>query len=191
MTIDEIKEKLKLVLTPKRYTHSLNVMSTSIELAQKYGADAEKAGLAGLLHDCARDLKKDDLLALCEKYGIITDEITHEYPALLHGQLGACLARELYGAEDQEVLEAIACHTMGRSGMRIISRIVFLADYIEPGRHFPGVENIRLAAEESIEKAMLMGIDNTILFIVENGQPLHPDTVITRNWVLAELKLQK
>jgi predicted HD superfamily hydrolase involved in NAD metabolism len=171
--------------------HSINVMETSIELAEKYGADAEKAGLAGLLHDCARDVKNEDVLGLCQKYGVRTDEITREYPGLLHGQLGACLARDLYGAEDPEVLEAIACHTMGRSGMPLISRIVFLADYIEPARHFPGVEEIRRTADESLEKAMLMGIDNTIGYILEKGQPLHPDTVITRNWVLTELKLQK
>jgi predicted HD superfamily hydrolase involved in NAD metabolism len=188
MTLDEIKARLVVALTPKRYAHSINVMKTSMEIAEKYGADPEKALLAGLLHDCARDISDEEILELCKKYDIITDEITREQPSLLHGQIGAFIARDSYGVTCGEVLEAIAYHTMGRSGMPILSKVVFVADFIEPARSYPGVEEIRKESQVSLEKAMLKGIDNTIGHLLDIGKVIHADTVKTRNWVLNMLK---
>lgn len=189
--INEMKQILSNMLTPLRYSHSLKVMEASIRLAGKYGADTEKAAIAGLVHDCAKDMKKDTIIPACEKYGIIIDDIEKEQPHLLHGKIGAHMAKELFDIQCPEILAAIADHTMGRPGMDKLSSIVFVADYIEESRDFEGVDKIRKAAEESLEKAIVTGIDGTIWHILVRGQLLHPQTVDTRNWALRQLSLMK
>jgi predicted HD superfamily hydrolase involved in NAD metabolism len=182
--IAEIQEKLESSLKPKRFIHSVNVMNVAVELAGKYGVDKDEAALAGLLHDCARDCSKEELLSYCNQYCIISDEVLMLQPMLLHGRVGAFLARDIYCATSQRVLEAISSHTMGSPGMDLLACIVFLADYIEPSRKFPGVEAIREEAFKDLKKAMLIGIDGTITSIIEKGCLLHPDTVATRNWLI-------
>lgn len=187
MELNEIIKELEKMLSARRFNHSLKVMEASIRLAEKYGEDAEMAALAGLVHDCAKDLKKDAILPACKKYGIIVDEITSSQPVLLHGQIGAHMARELFGIECHRILDAIADHTMGRPGMDKLSSIVFIADYIEDCRDYEGVDKIREAARESLEKAIVAGVDNTITHILAKGRLLHPQTVATRNWALQQL----
>jgi len=189
--IDEMRRTLSTILTPYRFSHSLKVMEASIRLAEKYGADTEKAAIAGLVHDCAKDMKKDTIIPACEKYGIIVDDIEREQPQLLHGKIGAHMAKELFGIQCPEILSAIADHTMGRPGMDKLSSIVFVADYVEDSRDFEGVDDIRKAADESLEKAIVTGIDNTIRHILARGQLLHPQTVSTRNWALRQLSMMK
>ena len=186
-SIDEIRDKLKRTLSPKRFDHSIHVMETSRELAEKYGAEIEEAILAGLIHDCARDLENTDTFALCRKYGIKADPIMQKQPQLLHGIIGSFLARDLFEIDCPRVLTAVAEHTMGKEGMDKLSCIVFIADYIEAGRNYPGVEKIRKAADESLEKAVVAGLDNTIGFILEKRGLLHPQTVATRNWALEQI----
>jgi len=188
MTINEITAQLKKMLSPRRFEHSLKVMEASVKLAEKYGEDVEKAALAGLVHDCAKNLKPEDVLILCDKYGIIVDDIMKKDTALLHGMVGSHLARELFGIEDPRILAAIADHTMGRAGMDTLGKIIFVADYIEETRDFEGVEEIREAAGESLEKAILKGTDATILHVLKKGGLLHPQTVTTRNWALEEVR---
>ena len=188
LNLDEMMKKMQHMLTPHRFRHSINTMETCIRLAEKYGADVDKAAVAGLIHDCAKDLDKDAVLPMCEKYGIIVDEISRSQPKLLHGEIGAHMAGELFGVDDPQILAAVADHTLGRPGMDDISSIVFIADYIEPGRDFEGVDEIRKAAEESLEKAIVAGINSTIRHVLKKGQPLHPRSVLTRNWALQKLK---
>ena len=188
MDINEIKEQLKKMLSPKRFLHSVNVMKTSRRLAEKYGEDPDKAALAGLVHDCAKDLDKTEMLEQCGKYGIIVDDIMKESPDLLHGKVGSCLAQELFGIECPRVLSAVSDHTMGCEDMNRLCAIVFVADLIEDARNYPGVETIRKAAEESLEKAIIAGLDSTIEHILDEGGILHPQTVATRNGVLEKLK---
>lgn len=187
MSIDEIRDKLKQMLSPKRYAHSIHVMEAAGKLAEKYGEDVDKAILAGLIHDCARDLKKPETFALCNKYGIIADNVMQSHPELLHGKVGSFLAQELFGVDNPRVISAVAEHTMGCEGMDKLCSIVFIADYIEAGRNYPGVEIIRKAADESLEKAVVAGLDNTIEYILDKGGMLHPQTVATRNWALKQL----
>jgi len=182
MNRSDIIEKLQQMLSPKRFNHSVRVMEASVHLAEKYGEDTEKAAIAGLVHDCAKDLKADAVFPACIKYGIPVDSIMKRHPELLHGMIGSHLACELFGINCPEILAAVADHTMGRAGMDKLSSIVFVADYIEAGRSFAGVDRIREAAEESLEKAIVTGIDNTITHILEKGGMLHPRTIETRNW---------
>ncbi|HOQ07087.1 MAG TPA: bis(5'-nucleosyl)-tetraphosphatase (symmetrical) YqeK [Clostridiales bacterium] len=188
LKLDEMAKKLQQMLTPNRFRHSVNTMETCIRLAEKYGADVDKAAIAGLIHDCAKDLDNDVILPMCEKYGIIVDEVSGSQPKLLHGEIGAHMAKELFGIDDPQILDAVADHTLGRPGMDVISSIVFIADYIEPGRDFEGVGDIRRAAEESLEKAIVIGINSTIRHVLKKGQLLHPRSVMTRNWALQKLK---
>lgn len=184
MSIDGIKRKLQGMLSQRRFTHSVNVMEAAEQLAHKYGGDVEKAALAGLIHDCAKDLTPNVTFDLCDKYDIIVDKIMRKEPGLLHGMVGSYLARDVFGIDCPDVLSAIADHTMGRPGMDKLSRIIFIADYIEPGRDYPGIERIAEAAQESLEKAIVAGIDCTIADILQKGKLLHPNTVGTRNWAL-------
>jgi len=184
MPIEEIRKRLRQMLSEKRYSHSLGVMEASKRLAAKYGADVEKAELAGLIHDCARDLTVDETFSYCGKYNIKIDDFLKKNPQLLHGMVGAHLARDIFSVRASDVLAAVENHTMGREGMDKLSSIVFVSDYIEDGRNFPGVEEIRRIAEVSLEKAIVACLDCTISYLVRKGMAIHPQTVITRNWAI-------
>jgi len=188
LTKTEMQKKLESVLTTKRYNHSIGVMKTSEELAMKYGEDSVKAGIAGLLHDCARDIKADEFLQLCKKYNIEFDEVTKTQPQLLHGPVGAKLAMYEYGVTDEAVLEAIYYHTTGYPYMGMLSKIVYIADYIEPGRCFPGVEEVRKLAFRNIDDAMLMALDRTLKHVITKGGLVHMDTVRARNIIILNKK---
>lgn len=190
MNIDEIINRLQTMLSQKRFSHSIHVMEMSGALAEKYGENREEAELAGLLHDCAKDLDKSSTLALCKKYDIMVDSIMQSQPEILHGMVGAHLARELFEVDDKRVLNAVANHTMGCENMDKLSCIVFVADYIEAGRNYSGVDMIRKAAESSLEEAIISGTDNTIEHILKKGGLLHPQIISTRNWALEKLKIK-
>lgn len=188
MNIDDIKNMLKNMLSPKRFAHSIHVMEAARMLAERYGEDPEKAELAGLIHDCAKDLDKSTTFTLCQKYDIMIDDIMQKQPEILHGKVGAFLARDLFGVECPRVLAAVADHTMGRENMDKLSSIIFIADYIEAGRQYEGVDEIRKAAESSLEEAIVAGVDNTITHVLKKGGLLHPQTIQTRNWAIGQLK---
>ena len=188
MTIGNIKKKLETKLSPKRFIHSANVSDTAVLLAQRYGEDTGKAALAGLLHDCARDVKADEAIRLCDIYGIKVDFISRMQPELLHGRLGEKLANLEYGVDDPQVLRAISIHSMGSPGMDLLSKIIFVADYIEPARTFPGAEVMREEAFVNLDRTVLSAVDSTIKYVMGKGRFLHIDTIDTRNWILMELK---
>lgn len=184
MEICEIKEKLKKILKHKRYIHSLNVSETAVSLAKRYGADVAGAELAGILHDCAKNIKGEEQLIKCEEYGVELDEIMRKSPELIHSVLGEVIAREEYKVTDEDVLKSIRFHTTGCAGMSLLDKIIFVADYIEPGRVFDGVERARELAYENIDEALLYSIDMTIKHVLEKGNLLHIDTIHARNYIL-------
>ena len=184
ITLEEIKEKLKKSIKPERYAHSINAMNTAVELAKHYGVDKRKAEIAGILHDCARDLDTEYIYVICKDAGMKVDEIKKRQPKLLHGPVGAYIARVDYGIKDEEVLEAIRVHTTGKENMEMLDKIIFISDYIEPGREFPGVDSIRELVFKDLDRAMVLAFDNTISHVLEKGELLHPDTVHARNYIL-------
>ena len=131
----KIRKKLKDELSKSRYEHTLGVEFTSAAMAMKFGADIEKAQLAGLLHDCAKCIDDEEKLDECKKYGVDISDVERRNPFLIHSKLGAVYAKEKYGVDDEEILSAITYHTTGRPDMSFIEKIVFIADYIEPGRN--------------------------------------------------------
>ena len=172
------KERINLIreleaeLAYGRFIHTLDVASTAAALAMCYGADMDKAETAGLLHDCAKELPEDEQIALSAK-------IIHGYipgKQILHSPAGAVYAREHYGVEDQEVLDAIQFHTVGREVMTITDKIVYLADKLEPARDYDDLTEIRRCAEPDLDAAMI----ECYLAIKESfgkkGMEIHEDT---------------
>lgn len=181
MDIKTIMYMLNKELDSKRYLHSVNVMEVSQSLAKNYGADIEKARLAGILHDCAKNYRGDDARDYVRKIGYEADEVELLQPKLLHGIIGEHLARTIYGVADEEVLGAIRWHTTGKAGMSLLEKIVYVADYIEPLRYFEGIEKMRKAAYEDLERCIVLCSESTIRFVLNKGALLHSRTVETRN----------
>lgn len=185
--IEAINAKLHSVLTPKRYKHTQGVAQESLQLAKRYGADTDKAYMAGLLHDCAKCFTDEEKLELCDRYGLILDDILKSQPDLTHSFLGAKIAKEEYGINDSEVLDAIAYHTTGRPNMSILEKIVFIADYIEPNRdYFEGLDKVRELAYKDINKAIIYSLENTINYNKNKNRIIHPLGIAALDYIKEE-----
>ena len=177
---DEMRKGILSRLKGYRYEHSLGVERAAIWLAEKYGGDPEKAGVAAILHDITKHLSPQEQLNLCEKYGIIPCTVEKSEPKMLHGKTAAAIARVEYGMPE-DVCDAIACHTTGKHGMTILDKILYLADYIEETRDFPGVEKARELAKADIDRALLYCYDQTLTELVARGKLIHSDTIAAYN----------
>lgn len=184
-------ELLKQNLSEKRFIHSIGVMETAVKLAEQYSADVAAAETAGLLHDCARDIRGTQLYQSCQKYRIKTDFVTKAQPELLHGALGVFVAKEKYEVTDDNILEPIKWHTTGRERMTLLDKIIYIADYIEPGRCFEGVDTVREAVYQDIDRAMLMALDRTIKYVMMREVYIHPDTIKARNGIISDIRRKK
>ncbi|PKR85137.1 bis(5'-nucleosyl)-tetraphosphatase (symmetrical) YqeK [Heyndrickxia camelliae] len=167
---------VKKQITEKRYIHTLGVMETAIQLAEKYGADTKKAETSAIFHDYAK------FRPLNEMRQIIVEQqfdprLLQFNPELWHAPVGAYLVQAEVGITDPEILDAIRYHTSGRIGMTLLDKIIYLADYIEPGRMFPGVEDARELAQISLDKALVYSVRNTIQFLLSRNQTVYPDTI--------------
>lgn len=185
MDCEKIKEILASRLKPSRYRHSLGVAETAAFLAERFGINKEKAVIAGLLHDCAREYKDDELIAEAEKRNIPIGEVERAMPLLLHAYIGAQRISELYGIEDAEIAQAIYRHTVGGENMTPLDKIIYFADMIEPNRDYPEVEMLRkLSREASLDEMLLEGLTQSIIFVAEKNHLIHADTVKARNEIL-------
>lgn len=173
----------------KRWLHTLGVMSESIILAERFGADPAKAELAAILHDVAKywPIEEQRNLLIREQIGQAELEFDK---ALMHAVIGAWVAEHEYGIQDQDVLDAIRYHTSGREQMSLLDKVVCLADYIEPGRDFPGVDKLRKLARNDIDEALIAGFDGTIEVLIEQRKRIFPLTLAARNGLLLELEQQ-
>ena len=185
MTIDEMARTLQRRLKRGRFVHSVGVANTAVKLAKRFGADANKAYIAGLLHDCAREFENDELPAQASIRGIEIGEVERAMPLLLHAYIGAKMIREVYGVDDAEISQAIWRHTVGAADMTTLDKIIYFADMIEPNRNYPGVEKLRaLAFEADLDEIMLTALSESIIFVVQKNSLVHPDTVAARNFLL-------
>ena len=156
--------------------HVLGTEQTAKALAEKYGADVEKARFAALLHDATKRLSMEEQLAMCEHYHIELDELEKKALKLLHAKTGAALARDMYGADD-EIYNAILWHTTGKANMTLLEKVIYLADYIEPNRDFDGVEDLRKVVWEDLDKGLEMGLAMTVEEMEQMGNPVHHNTL--------------
>ena len=170
-------------LSPKRYGHTLRVADTAQDLALAHGLDPDRARLAALLHDAAREVPLKECLDLAERWGLPVGEPERESPKLLHGPVAAELARRELGVQDDEVLDAVREHTTGRPGMGLLSLVLFVADKIEPAREYPSVENLRRLAREDLRGAAAESLRRSIAHNEERGRPTHPASIEALGWL--------
>ena len=172
-------------LSDKRYAHTLRVAETIERLAKLHGLDPERARLAGVLHDTAREIGKEELLRVAEEDGLSVGDFERERPILLHGPVAAELAREDLGVEDGEILDAVRVHTTGEPGMGPLALALFVADKIEPGREQPGVEDLRDLAPVSLHRAARAALEESISYNERRDRPAHPKSRQTLDWLRA------
>lgn len=184
----ELTERLKRALPAERFEHSLRVSQLARKLAQKWGADPDQAETAGLLHDCSRFLDSPGMLKLAQEFGYQIDPIERFQPKLLHARLAADLARKDHGISDPEILKAIAEHTVGSEDMSTLSKIIYLADHMEEGRDFKGVEKVRKLAEQDLDLAVAESTGQMIRYLLDSEQPIFEGTIRTRNHFLKYAK---
>ena len=174
MTQKEAKELVRSRLSDKRYEHTLNVKKMAVRLARRYGADEDRAALAALLHDAAKEIPKDEMRALMGAYPQYAEGGEERPVPVWHGVCAAILARTQWGVTDEAVLSAIACHTAGKPGMSKLDKIVYLADMTSAERDWPGVERLRKLERKDLDAAMLAALKQTNDFVLSEGKPLDP-----------------
>lgn len=186
--IVEIDHKIKKELDEARYRHTLGVMYTAASMAMCHGADVEKALLAGLLHDCAKCIPSKKKIKLCEKHHLGISATERENPSLLHAKLGAYLAKEKYRIEDPDILQAIRSHTTGRPEMSLLEKIVYIADYMEPGRkELPNMAEVRNTAFHSIDDCLYRLLKDSLQYLSTKNLPVDPMTEKTYQYYKKEL----
>lgn len=181
--IPKMQKKLKKYIDESRYDHTMGVMYTAASLAMCWGVDLERAQVAGLLHDCAKCIPNAQKLKICRQNGIHVSEAEKESPYLLHASVGAYIAREKYHVEDQEILDAIACHTTGKPAMTLLEKIIFLADYIEPMRtKAENLGTIRQMAFRDLDMAVYMTLRDTLQYLKSEKACLDNQTALAYNY---------
>lgn len=167
---ESLQKKLKKQLDSARFQHTLGVMYTAAALAMAHDVDITKAQVAGLMHDCAKCLPGKKKLKLCAQKHMEVNAYEQKNPFMLHARLGAVLARDEYGIQDPEVLSAIEWHTTGKPEMTMLEKIIFIADYIEPGRwKAEDLPVVRKLAFEDIDRCMYVICRDTLIFLKERG----------------------
>ena len=187
-TVDDLKQIEEFVsgfLDDARMQHTLSVQKTAAELAEKFGCDKKSAEVAALIHDVAKNLSLQEMLNYCEKYDIIIDDMQKRQKSLLHGIVAEGIAFFELGIRDSEILNAVRYHTTGCRDMETLTKIVYLADAIEPLRDYDGVDKIREAVD-NLDRACRVSLDITIKHLIDKGSEIHNDTMNARNQLLEE-----
>lgn len=190
ITRDQLLVKMQQLLPEKRLKHCLGVEQTAIELAERFGVDREKAGLAGLLHDYTKKLSDEEFLALIDKYDL-APKLKDWGNNVWHGMVGIYKIQEDLGLSDPEILRAIEIHTVGSAQMSDLDKVVYVADYIEPNRDFPGVEEAREIAHVSLNRAVAYETTRTVEYLAHQGLPIYPQTLETYNAYVGFMKDNK
>ncbi|WP_373231796.1 bis(5'-nucleosyl)-tetraphosphatase (symmetrical) YqeK [Cohnella sp.] len=190
MNLEKLREATRMQMPEKRWKHTLGVMSTAIELAERFGGDPVKSEIAALLHDYSKAWPIDRMEAIIREQQLPSD-LLHFDKELWHAHVGAWAVQDEHQITDEEVLDAIRYHTSGREKMTQLDKIVCLADYMEPGRDFPGVSKIRKLAKHSMEEALVAGFDSTMQLLIERGKRIFPLTMLARNDLIGQLNENK
>ena len=187
MDLTELRRWAATRLSPQRYRHTEGVLRAARELADRHGADRCRAEVAAILHDIERERSPEELLRAAERLGLVLHAVDRSRPMLLHGPVAAhTIATEL-GVDDPLIRHAVAVHTTGAAPMSLLDQVIFLADYVEPGRDFPGVEELRRLAAQNLQQACLAAMDATLRYVLSRRELIHPQMVDARNWLLGEL----
>lgn len=178
--IKQLDDFIKVRLNEKRYRHTMGVVETASKLAERYGADTEKAYVAALFHDACKNLDIDEMNSLVEKYHI--GEVYIDKPQLAHSKLAAAILKDRFGVDDEDILNAISYHTTGRAEMSLLEKIIYISDAVEPNRSYPKAEKFNRLAFEDLDRAGYEIADNAIRLVTEAGMYLDQDSVAARDW---------
>ncbi len=173
LPVEELEKVVVSLLNPNRVAHVLGCRDTAAELAKIWGADETDAARAGLLHDITKALDGPLQLTLCDAYGTMLTKFGKEHPKTLHALTGSLVAQRIFG-ENPAVVSAIASHTTGKAGMNTLEKIIYVADYMEPNRSFPGVEKLRQLAFTDLDGAMKLGLEMTMEHLARQGSTVSP-----------------
>ncbi|HJV44388.1 MAG TPA: bis(5'-nucleosyl)-tetraphosphatase (symmetrical) YqeK [Bacillota bacterium] len=190
MDREELLKRVQEQMPEHRFTHTQGVASTAVRLANQYGANEDDAELAGILHDYCKYWNKEKMQEIIEQTNSIPKDLLLFDKELWHAPVAACVAEKELGIYNPDVLSAIRFHTSGRTGMSLLEKIVWLSDYIEPGRIFPGVEEVRLLAEQNLDQALIKAFGNTISFLAKQGKKIYPLTLEAYNDLVQQVKLK-
>lgn len=172
-SMDDMRSQVVALMQPMRAAHVLGCEEEAASLAGRWNVSEKDARAAAILHDITKSLDRDEQLLLCENYDIIIDKFEEESHSLLHAKTGAAIAGAVFGAP-RKVCEAIACHTTGKADMTCLDKILYLADYIEPGRKIADLEKLRVLAYEDLNEAVLLGLNMTVAELKSKGKIVHP-----------------
>lgn len=177
-SLKKLRKQIKKVQDSKRFEHTLGVEYTAAALAMRYDCDIQDARVAGLLHDCAKCLTDEKRLSICRKHHISVTSVERKNPFLLHAKVGAYLAQRKYGVKNPDIINAIRSHTTGRKNMSTLEKIIFVADYIEPGRnHSPGIlAEIRKLAFVDLDRALVRILEETLKYPKNSDGDIDPMT---------------
>ena len=182
LPMEQLEPIVVRLLNPNRVRHVLGCRDTAVELARRWGADENDAARAGMLHDITKALDGPLQLTVCQEYGKILDAFSRKYPKTLHALTGSLVAERIFG-ENPQVVEAIRNHTTGRAEMGLLETIIYVADYMEPNRDFPGVEELRELAFTDIYAALKLGLRMTLDHLARQGNEVSPETQQTIAWL--------
>lgn len=188
MSFDDYKKLIKGRMGEKRYRHSVNVSKEAVRLAEKYGADVQKAKIAGILHDVTKETPFDEQLKIITDSGIILDDVQKNSQKLWHSLSGSIFVQRELGIDDEDIINAIKYHTSGRADMSLLERIIFIADFTSEERDYDGVEIMRKKADESLEEAMAFGLAYTIADLASRNLPIHPNALEAYNQIMINRK---
>ena len=175
LPMEELEKAVISLIKPNRVNHVLGCRDTAVALARHWGADETDAARAGLLHDITKALDGPLQLTLCQEYGVVLDDFSRNHPKTLHARTGAMVAKRVFG-ENDAVVSAVDSHTTGKAGMNLLEKIIYVADYMEPNRNFPGVDDLRKAAFENIDAALKMGLEMTIALLEREGKTISAES---------------
>ncbi len=184
VTISEIIERLPKYETQKRIEHSIRVKETALQLYKLWGGNKQVLVYAALLHDIARDLPIEKLIEIAEKNGYRIDKIEAENPIILHAPIGAIIAEKDFGITDKNILNCIEYHTTGRASITLNEAIIYLADFIEPGRDFEDAKKVRKIAFADLKEAVIQETILNVAYLMNARVPIHPKTIEMFNSLL-------
>ena len=182
LPMEKLEQVVISLLKPNRVQHVLGCRDTCVALAKRWGADETDAARAGLLHDITKALDGPDQLTLCRAYGKLLDEFSKRYPKTLHALTGSLVAERIFG-ENPAVVAAIASHTTGKADMNMLEKIIYVADYMEPNRDFPGVDRLRELAFSDIDAALKLGLEMTLEHLKNQGAEVSPESREALAWL--------
>ncbi|WP_163526418.1 bis(5'-nucleosyl)-tetraphosphatase (symmetrical) YqeK [Halobacillus ihumii] len=189
LSCKELLEFVQPHLTKTRYEHTVRVTETALILADRFGSNPELTEKAAILHDYAKYKPKEDMERWIISDRRLPKDLLNHHHELWHGPVGAIMLEKEIGLADTDIKSAIACHTSGKKNMSVMDKVVFLADYIEPGRGFSGVEEVRETAEANLDQACLQALSNTIQFLTNKSRSVYPDTIHAYNDLLEIKKI--